>query len=71
MLNQTWPDKVVIEDFYQMTTTDEFVNWMKLTHIPTKYKWLVFHLEGQQAGDETCVLYHLQPNLTQLFTCYD
>ena len=33
MLNQTWPDKVVIEDFYQMTTTYEYVNWMKLTHI--------------------------------------
>ena len=32
MLNQTWPDKVIIEDFYQMTTTYEYMNWMKLTH---------------------------------------
>ena len=26
-------NKVVIEDFYHMTTMDEDVNWMKLTHL--------------------------------------
>ncbi len=26
-------DKVVIEDYYHMTTMDENVNWMKLAHL--------------------------------------
>ena len=29
-------NKVVIEDFYNMTTIDENMNWMKLTHVLSK-----------------------------------
>ena len=37
MLNQTRSDKVVIEDYHQMTTMDENVNWMDLTHVLSTY----------------------------------
>ena len=29
-------DKVVIKDYYHMTTMDENVNWMELTHMLSK-----------------------------------
>jgi hypothetical protein len=30
-------DKIVIEDYYHMTTMDENVNWMKLAHLLSNY----------------------------------
>ena len=33
MKNLTKVDKVVIEDCYHMTTLNEVMNWMKLTHL--------------------------------------
>ena len=32
MQTPTRMDKVVIEDYYHMTTMDENMNWMELTH---------------------------------------
>ena len=45
MQTQTRMDKVVIEGYYQMTTMDENVNWMKLTHLLS-----TFSLNGCKHG---------------------
>ena len=36
MQTLTRMDKVVIEHFYHMTTMDENMNWMELTHLLSK-----------------------------------
>ena len=49
MHTPTRMDKVVIRDYYHMTTMDEYVNWMELTHFLSVLSLALLDL-GKQCG---------------------